>query len=158
MFLRTQFISAKQMVGFSTPTSFANNQTAKLWQTFMGRRKDILNAVGTDLYSLQIYPPNFEPSNMQQTFQKYALCQVQDFSQIPEGMLGFTLPAGLYAVFLHIGPASEGYKTFSYIFGTWLPQAGYTLDERPHFEVLGEKYKNNDPGSEEEIWIPIAQV
>lgn len=26
---------------------------------------------------------------------------------------------------------------------------------QPHFEVLGEKYKDNDPTSEEEIWIPI---
>ena len=24
-----------------------------------------------------------------------------------------------------------------------------------HFEVLGKNYKNNDPNSEEEIWIPI---
>lgn len=38
---------------------------------------------------------------------------------------------------------------------TWLPASDYNLDNRPHFEVLGEKYKNNDPTSEEEIWIPI---
>jgi AraC family transcriptional regulator len=31
----------------------------------------------------------------------------------------------------------------------------YELDDRPHFEILGDKYKNNDPNSEEEIWIPI---
>ena len=31
----------------------------------------------------------------------------------------------------------------------------YTLDDRPHFEILGEKYKNQDPDSEEELWIPI---
>jgi predicted transcriptional regulator YdeE len=28
-------------------------------------------------------------------------------------------------------------------------------DDRPHFEVLGKNYKNNDPVSEEEIWIPV---
>jgi hypothetical protein len=28
------------------------------------------------------------------------------------------------------------------------------LDDRPHFEVLGSKYRNNDPESEEETWIP----
>lgn len=44
---------------------------------------------------------------------------------------------------------------FRNIFGVWLPASGYTLDRRPHFEVLGEKYKNADPNSEEEIWIPI---
>ncbi|MEN9524835.1 MAG: hypothetical protein RLZZ256_219, partial [Bacteroidota bacterium] len=31
----------------------------------------------------------------------------------------------------------------------------YLLDERPHVEVMGSKYKNNDPASEEDIWIPI---
>ncbi|MGK2861531.1 MAG: GyrI-like domain-containing protein [Chitinophagaceae bacterium] len=46
---------------------------------------------------------------------------------------------------------------FSYIFNTWLPPSGYDLDNRPHFEILGEKYKNDDPLSEEEIWIPIKQ-
>jgi AraC family transcriptional regulator len=29
------------------------------------------------------------------------------------------------------------------------------LAARPHMELLGEKYRNNDPHSEEEIWIPI---
>jgi AraC family transcriptional regulator len=33
----------------------------------------------------------------------------------------------------------------------------YFLDDRPHFEILGDKYKNGDPDSEEEIWIPIKQ-
>jgi AraC family transcriptional regulator len=42
-----------------------------------------------------------------------------------------------------------------YIFNTWLPQSNYQLAPRPHFEILGEKYKNNHPDSEEEIWIPI---
>ena len=40
-------------------------------------------------------------------------------------------------------------------FETWLPAYGFVLANRPHFEVLGAKYKNNDPASEEEIWIPI---
>jgi AraC family transcriptional regulator len=73
-------------------------------------------------------------------------------------MKAFELPAGLYAVFLHRGPASEGQRTFQYIMGTWLPASGYELDSRPHFELLGEKYKNDLPDSEEEIWIPIKPV
>jgi AraC family transcriptional regulator len=39
--------------------------------------------------------------------------------------------------------------------GTWLPGSDFVLDTRPHFEVLGDQYKNNDTTSEEEIWIPI---
>jgi AraC family transcriptional regulator len=65
------------------------------------------------------------------------------------------LSEGLYAVFIHKGPASQGEKTFRYIFNTWLPASDYLLDNRPHFEIMGEKYKNEDSLSEEEVWIPI---
>ncbi|MCB0855813.1 MAG: GyrI-like domain-containing protein, partial [Bacteroidetes bacterium] len=44
---------------------------------------------------------------------------------------------------------------FQYIFFECLPKSDYLLDNRPHFEVLGEKAKLNDPNSEEEIWVPI---
>ncbi len=53
------------------------------------------------------------------------------------------------------GPASKGPETYRNIFETWLPASGYVLDNRPHFAVMGEKYRNEDPDSEEEIWIPI---
>ena len=53
--------------------------------------------------------------------------------------------------------ASEFSKTMQHIFTRWLPESNYRLDNRPHFEVLGERYKNNDPNSEEEVWIPIKQ-
>jgi AraC family transcriptional regulator len=33
--------------------------------------------------------------------------------------------------------------------------SAYDLDNRPHFEILGEKYKNESPDSEEELWIPV---
>jgi AraC family transcriptional regulator len=64
------------------------------------------------------------------------------------------LTGGLYAVFDYKGLSTDN-SIFQFIFGTWLPSSEYDLDDRPHFEVLGNKYKNNDPTSEEEIWIPI---
>jgi AraC family transcriptional regulator len=36
-----------------------------------------------------------------------------------------------------------------------LPGSDYSLDSRAHFEILGKKYKHDDPNSEEEVWIPI---
>ncbi|MDP4819728.1 MAG: GyrI-like domain-containing protein [Saprospiraceae bacterium] len=53
------------------------------------------------------------------------------------------------------GPSSDSATFFQFIFGTWLPNSDYILDDRPHFEVLEERYTNDDPNSEEEIWIPI---
>ena len=31
------------------------------------------------------------------------------------------------------------------------------LDDRPYFKILGEKYKNANPNSKEEILIPIRK-
>ena len=138
--------------------SFAKNKTFELWSSFMPRRKEIQNNIGTDMYSMQIYPPlffnNFDPKK---EFEKWATIEVTSFDVIPDGMESIILPGGLYAVFLYKGDASKAEETFRYILGTWLPNSEYTLDTRPHFEILGEKYKKNDPASEEEIWIPIKQ-
>jgi len=66
------------------------------------------------------------------------------------------LPTGaLYALFYCKGLNTDT-KVFQYIFGTWLPNTNdYLLDGRPHSKITGEKYKNGDQNSEEEIWIPI---
>ena len=65
------------------------------------------------------------------------------------------LPSGLYAIFYYIGMSTGISIFYENIFTVWLPNSEYALDDRAHFEVLGEKYKNYDPSSEEEIWIPI---
>jgi AraC family transcriptional regulator len=136
--------------------SLSNNKTGQLWKSFMSRRKEISNKVGIELYSMQVYPPlyykNFNPVT---EFEKWAIAEVTDFNSVPDGMVTTILPSGLYAVFLHKGPASMGVQIFQYIFGTWIPKSEYDLDNRPHFELLGDKYKNEDVDSEEEIWIPI---
>lgn len=153
---RIEELTEKKLVGKHMTMSLTDNKTAELWRSFMPRRKEIENSVGTDLYSLQVYGDSyFRDFNPGAEFVKWAAAEVKDFGKIPDGMDSLVLPGGLYAVFLHKGAASTGPKTFEYIFGTWLPSSEYALDNRPHFEVLGEKYKNDDPSSEEEIWIPI---
>jgi AraC family transcriptional regulator len=150
-----QQIPAKKLVGKRLTMSLINNKTGKLWSSFMPVRKTIENAANDLLYSLQVYEPsyfkNFEPAK---EFEKWAAIEVTDIQTIPEGMETLTLPAGLYAVFHYKGLSSNP-SIFQYIFGTWLRQSDYALDDRPHFELLGEKYKNNDPESEEDIYIPV---
>lgn len=136
--------------------SLAANRTGELWQNFMPNLSKIENRVGDELYAVQIYNEghfaNFDPAT---EFEKWATVEVENQRNIPTGMQAFEIPQGLYAVFLHKGSASTGDVTFNYIFQTWLPNSGYELDNRPHFEILGAKYKNNLPDSEEEIWIPV---
>lgn len=152
---RIETIAVKKLIGKHLTMSLSANQTAELWRSFMQTRKEIKNAVGTELYSIQIYDPQyFTDFKFNTEFEKWAATEVTDINNIPAGMEAFTLPGGLYAVFLYKGLSTDT-RIFQYIFGTWLPGSGYTLDNRPHFEILGEKYKNEDPDSEEAIWIPI---
>lgn len=156
---RIETLPSKKLIGKRLSMSFANNQTFVLWQSFMPRRKEIVNTLTKDLYSLQIYPDyfDFSSTNLNTTFEKWAAVEVADFIHIPEGLEACELPAGLYAVFEYKGLSSDT-KVYEYIFGVWLPgSTNYMLDNRPHFELLGEKYKNNDADSEEEIWIPIRR-
>jgi AraC family transcriptional regulator len=147
----------KKLIGKRLTMSLSQNKTGQLWGSFMPRRKEIKNAASKDLYSMQIYSPthfqNFSPDN---EFEKWAAVEVSSFDSIPPDMESYTLVGGLYAVFLHKGSSTDT-RTFQYIFGTWLPTSDFVLDNRPHFELLGEKYKNNDPTSEEEIWIPVKK-
>jgi AraC family transcriptional regulator len=145
-----------RLIGHSLTMSLANDRTAMLWRGFMPHRKEIINAVGNILYSMQLYSEdyfaNFNPAT---EFEKWAAVAVFNFDDVPEGMETFIIPKGKYAVFHYKGTPESGAEAFSYIFQQWLPQSEYLLDNRPHFELLGEKYKNNSPESEEEIWIPI---
>ena len=157
MFLRIDLLAPKKLIGRSMRMSLVNNKTQPLWQKFMTCRSQIINSVGPDLYSIQVYDNlldvrNFNPAH---EFTKWAATEVVDFSNVPEGMEILELSGGTYAVFLHQGSLSEFQKTFQNIFAEWLPSTQYHLDHRPHFEVLGEKYKNNHPDSEEEVWIPV---
>lgn len=134
----------------------SDNKTYDLWHSFMPGRTAIENPAGPDLYSMQVYDPAyFAAFNPDAEFDKWAAVEVTGFDAIPGGMEAVELEGGLYAVFLHTGGATTGAETFRYIFGTWLPNSNYSLDQRAHFEVLGEKYRNDDPLSEEEIWIPV---
>lgn len=154
---RIERISEKKLTGIHLTMSIANNKTRELWSRFMPLRNNIPNRLSSELLSMQVYDATFDFSftDLNTPFEKWAVAEVSALATIPEGMESFVLPGGLYAVFKHKGAAVTGPATFQYIFGTWLPASGYAIDNRPHFEVLGEKYKNDDPDSEEEIWIPV---
>ena len=160
MLPRIEELKEKKLAGKRMLTSFTNNRTTQLWKSFMPRRKDIKDPVGPALYSVEVYPEGYFAGNHaagypSAQFEKWAAMEIHRVSDCPQGMEILVLPNGLYAVFIHKGPASNAVATYTYIFREWLPGAVYELDQRPHFAVMGEKYKHEDDASEEEIWIPV---
>ena len=153
--LSIKVLVEKKLVGFKKTMSLTFNKTPELWKSFMPRRKEIQNSIGIHLYSINVYDPvYFTPFDAGKEFEKWATVEVENFDKVPDVMESFRLDGGLYAVFHYKGLSTDT-RVFHFIFSEWLPNSGYTLDQRPHFQVLGEKYKNNYPNSEEEIWIPV---
>lgn len=156
---RINDIKEKKLVGKSLRMSVANDRTPELWRSFMPFRKAIGNAISSDLICMQVYDADkeFKDFTINTEFEKWAAVEVYNLDSVPEGLQSYTLKGGLYAVFDYKGRPSDFADTWRYIFYDWLPNSEYEVDKREHFEVLGEKYKNNDPDSEEEIWVPIRR-
>ena len=153
---RIELLPTKKLIGMRLSMCFTHITTPQLWRSFMPRRKEIVNPISTDLYSVEVYAPGFyDDFSPAREFDKWAAVEVIDFSHIPDGMEMLVFPEGEYAVFNYKGRPSEAANTYRYILMDWLPASGYKLDDRPHFALMGEKYKGEDPESEEEIWIPV---
>lgn len=150
-------IPKKKLMGKRITMNFIHNKTFELWKSFMPKRHEIKNKVNSNLISLRVYDESysFKNFNPEANFEKWATMEVSGFYDLPPEMETYTIPSGLYAVFNYKGLNTDT-SIYEYIYGEWLQtNLQYDLDNRPHFEVMGEKYKNNDPDSEEEIWIPI---
>lgn len=156
---KIEFFKETKLIGKKIRMSFAKDKTVELWKSFSPRRKDIKNSVNSNLYSVDLYLDTtfFENFNPEKEFEKWAAIEVRDFDTIPEVMEKIIIPKGQYAVFNYRGKPSEARETFRFIYGIWLPNSEYEMDDRPYFALMGEKYKGEADDSEEEFWIPIKK-
>ena|SRR5436190_15157178 len=156
MFLRIENIAPKIMAGVSMSMTLGDNKTPELWKSFMPFRNQIPHRVGEELFNIQRYDNfDYDKLSLKTPVTKFASVEVKQKDKLPGGLHHFTLSGGSYAVFLYRGTPARFKEFFDYIYKEWLPSSGYDLDDREHFEVLGEKYKRDDPASQEEIWIPV---
>jgi len=98
---RIETLPEKNFIGKRLTMSFTKNKTYELWSSFMPRRKEIRNSIGTELYSIEVYAPNhFNPFNPDAEFEKWAAVEVADFQSIPDGMDTITSPDLPFYIFL----------------------------------------------------------
>lgn len=159
MDVRIETSSEKKLIGKRIKMSVStSHKNLELWKSFAPRKKEIINSIDIGFHSVEIYPPGyFHNFNLDTEFEKWAAVEVKNFETVPNGMEMVTIKSGLYAVFLYKGDSSKAFQIFEHIFKDWLPKSNYRVDDRPHFEVMGEKYKTGDPNSEEELWVPIRK-
>lgn len=149
-------IAPKTCLGRSLTMTLANNRVGELWRMFMPEIGNIQNRLNKEIISAQVYKSDyFNQFDPNKSFEKWAVVELTEVpSHIIDGHTILEIPGGLYAVFHYKGLSTDT-SIFQYIFGEYLPKSEFELDDRPHFEILGDRYKNNDPESEEDIYIPI---
>jgi AraC family transcriptional regulator len=159
MFLRIQIIEEKIIIGKKIMTTLAANNMATVFGSFMPSVKNILHRPNSEIISMQVYSPLLDWNTFTENtlFEKWAACEVYNVESTYTDLEYFTIPSGLYAVFLHKGDSKNAAQTFQYIFSEWLHSSEYNLDNRPHFEILGDKYIRENENSEEEVWIPVIK-
>jgi AraC family transcriptional regulator len=154
---RVEHLPEKLVVGMHRRMSIVINETHLLWQAFMPRKKEIINGKNQFLFSLEVYDDlsffyQFDPKN---AFEKWAAVEVENLDVVPPQMEKLLIPEGLYAIFVFKGLTSDAYAFYNQIFTEWLPASRFELELRPHYSLMSEKYKKEDPNSEEEIFVPI---
>ena len=130
-------ITEKKIIGMKS--EICHNEYGKivdLWKCFMPNKKNI-KTINNELIAMQVYA---DFMNIDDAYDIWACAEVTDFENIPDAMETFVISKGKYAVFHQKGVDASG--LYQRIMTQWLPNSEYEIDARPHFQVMGEKYKN----------------
>lgn len=147
------------IIGLSIRTTvqaiYQHGAVKRLEATFFKRSIDIPNRIGTTKILLQLYPVG----GLYNTHTAYTVilgCPVENLDTLPEGMVGYPIPAGRYAKVTHIGSEAWISRTYSFIYRHWLPRKQRI---RPAFdyEVWDRRYLPGQPQSEIDIYVPLAE-
>ncbi len=68
-----------------------------------------------------------------------ACAELQTDADPPAGIVLDRIPSGRYAVYTLRGPYEQMPEAYGYLFGTWLPNSGEAMDDRPSMEI----YRNS---------------
>lgn len=155
---RIETLPPQTLVGMSLEMTQVEDRTQELWQRFLPRRKEIAGRLDQRFYSLQVADSNGRQITDRTPFVKWAAVAVKGSKNVPDEMSIYRLGGGLYAVFTHRGPAKDFSEHARYIYGQWLPNSDYALDDREHFGLFADTYRPDRAKSVEEIWIPIRKT
>lgn len=144
-----------RVAGFRGNVALSHNRIPALWERFLRDCIDMDAFLGIG-YSICETQKIAYTKNSDVLFSVVVGGSVRSFDGLPPALVRKTLCAGRYAVFTHRGAFSNLYKTYRYIYGTWLPASSEELDDREDFEVYEREVLSfDDPGNEVKIYIPI---
>ena len=126
----------------------SNGEIPKLWEAFNLRYKDIKQKSK----SMLCYGICNGDMDSKYRFHYIACVEVDNFSDVPEGMKTTIVPKGKYIVFTYKGALKDIGAFYNDVFETFIPSSSYEFDYRPQLELYDERFMNN---GEFDVYIPI---
>ena len=155
-----EFVMLKEtkVAGLRGTTSLSNNRLPGLWEGFIRLHKDLFMTAGAGYGICETQQTTYTKDG-DVLFAVMVGSPVDRFDGLPQALVRKTLYAGRYAVFTHRGTFANLFKTYRYIFGTWLPTTGEKLDDREDFEVYEREVLSfDDANNEVKIFIPVDGI
>lgn len=144
-----------RVAGLRGTTSLSDNRLPALWERFLSFYPEFYCATGIG-YGICETQQTVYTKEDDVSFSVMVGSPVKEGAKVPPELVQKTLGPGRYAVFTHYGTFANLFKTYQYIFGTWLPTTKEQLDDREDFEVYERDVKSfDDPDNEVKIFIPI---
>lgn len=141
------------LVGMKYEGKNDNNEIPMLLHKFFLRLKEIKHRVNHKVS----YGYNTWTDKIIETgeFTYIAGVEVEDESDLPEGMVYIKVPRNKYALFSINSLIEDIGKSISDIYSKWLPMTGLELADNYDFEFLNAEFIPNDENSELYFYVPI---
>jgi AraC family transcriptional regulator len=147
--LQTAFIHAL------SPDTNNSKVLGPLWDRFIHRAKEVPNRIGDAMYGVIYGQPETQRGHRDE-LQYIASVAVISSAVIPKGLVAHTVPAGMFAVFVHRGPIAKIADTCREIYRVWLPQSPWQHAGTADVEQYDRRFCADSDQSEMEYWIPLA--
>jgi len=140
-----------KVVGISWNGTYSQLETVpQLFREMKGRLQEVPNPVDDSILVAPFHGRETE-------FTYYVTTPVKEIQQIPEGMVGFTIPRKNYVCTTHKGSIEEVENTYQQVL-KWMSEYGYDHDEHAlSLEIFHVKDKNHNKQDllHFELYLPV---
>lgn len=166
---KIRIIPAKKLIGMTAAIkcpldNFKNGDTvvnpesykkySELWDRFLKRINEIDGVKKNVTYAVSDLLPTDLEKDDEITNTYFACAEVEDFTNLPNGMRAIYLPETKYAVFKC--PLNDTSNTIRYILTSWLPKSDFTRLKLPEIEIYDENFDTNSENPIFEYAVPIV--
>lgn len=144
-----------QVVGLEYYGENKHNEIGEMW----GQFNQIASTIPNKMFPMEAafgicY---MLPNDKEGSFHYIASLAVTSLDNIPNGMIGKTIPAGRYAVFTHYGKLDTLGDTYQKIYKEWLPASGLKIKGDLDFEYYDDRFIQGSDQSEFDIYVALQE-